>query len=76
MVLLIAQLADDCGYVVFLEEANGGYAGGAGLEAGLGVVQSYSSQREDRDFFLAGLAKCVEALRVGSWCVSFFKDRS
>ena len=37
------QLADDCGDVVFLEEADGGDAGCAGFEAGVGILQSYSA---------------------------------
>jgi len=52
---LVAQPADDCGYVVFLEEADGGYAGCAGLQAGVGVLQGYSSQGQDWDFCVAGL---------------------
>jgi hypothetical protein len=32
--LVDTQLADDIGDIVFLEEANGGDAGGSGLEAG------------------------------------------
>jgi hypothetical protein len=41
---LAAELVDDCGYVVFLEEADGGYAGCARLEAGLGVLEGYASE--------------------------------
>jgi hypothetical protein len=41
---LAAQLADDCGDVVLLEEADGGYAGCAGFQAGLGILQGYASE--------------------------------
>jgi len=40
---LAAQVADDGGDVVFLEEADGGDAGCAGLEAGVGILRSYAS---------------------------------
>jgi hypothetical protein len=43
LITVIAQLPNDCGYVVFLEEADGGYAGCSGLQAGAGVLQSHSS---------------------------------
>jgi hypothetical protein len=38
-----AQLLDDVGYVVFLEEADGGNAGGSGFEAGVSVGEIDSS---------------------------------
>jgi len=68
-----AEGADDGGYVVFLEEADGGYAGGAGLQAGLGVLQSNSSQREDGDVGAAGLAESFQAC---GRCAFFFEDGS
>jgi hypothetical protein len=34
---LVPQLAHDCGYIVFLEEADGGDAGCAGLQAESGI---------------------------------------
>jgi hypothetical protein len=42
--MLGAQLANDFGNVVFLEEADCSYAGCAGLQAGLGVLEGYCSQ--------------------------------
>jgi hypothetical protein len=68
---LSAELADDCGYVVFLEETDGGYAGCAGFEAGVGILQSYAAQGQDWDFCLAGLAQSFEAC---GRCVFFFED--
>ena len=54
--LLAAQPADDCGYVVFLEQADGGYSGCAGLQAGLGIPQGHSSEGQYGDCCGAGLA--------------------
>ena len=58
---MTAQRAHDCGDVIFLEEADGGDAGCSGAQAGFGVLQSYSSECENRDFRAAGLAESVEA---------------
>ncbi len=69
--LLAAQLADDFGYVIFLEQADGGYAGCAGLQAGLGVVQGYSSEGQDGDFCAAGLS---QSFQTGGLGVFFFED--
>jgi hypothetical protein len=49
------QVAHDGCYFVFLEEADGGDASGAGFQAGAGVLESYSSQRQHRDICAAGL---------------------
>ena len=67
---------DDCGDIVFLKETDRGDAGCAGVQAGFGVLQSYSSQCEHRDFGEAGLTKSVEAGGVGGGCVLFFEDGS
>ena len=68
-------MADDFGDIVFLEEADGGDAGGSGFEAGGCVFERDASEREHRDFVLARLAKGGEpgSLRAGDG--SFFEDR-
>jgi hypothetical protein len=71
---MAAQPADDCGDVVFLEEADGGDAGCSGLQAGFGILQSDPSEGEDGDFGATGLAESVEAFRAGSGGIFFFED--
>jgi len=68
------QLADDRGDVVFLEEADGGDAGGAGVEARWRIPQRYSSKGEHWNFGVAGLAKGFEACGSGSGRIFFFED--
>jgi len=72
--LTAAQLADDIGDIVFLEEANGGDAGGSDLEAGWRVLERDASERENGNFVLAGLAKRLQSgcLRAGN--SSFFEN--
>ena len=53
--LEIAQLLDYIGDSVFLEQTDGGDAGGAGVEAGAGVLQHDSAQGQDRDVCFASL---------------------
>jgi hypothetical protein len=65
---------DDGGDVVFLEEADGGDSGCAGVQAGRGVLQSDASQREGWDLRAAGLAEILESGRGGSGGVFFFED--
>ena len=69
-----AEGANDGGDVVFLEEADGGDAGGAGLQAGMSILQRYSSESEDWNFCATGLAEGFEAGGSGSGCVYFFED--
>ena len=64
-------MADDCGDVVFLEEPDCGDTGCAGLQAGLGVLQGYSSQREYRDCCTTGLA---ESFQASGECIFLFED--
>lgn len=64
------------GDIVFLEDPDGGDAGCAGVQAGLGVLQSYSTQCEYWDFGAAGLVKRFETGRGGSGGVLFFEDWS
>jgi hypothetical protein len=73
---MTAQRAHDCGDVIFLEEADGGDAGCSGAQAGFGVLQSYPSECENRDFGAAGLAESVEAGGSSSGCVPFFEQGS
>lgn len=68
------QFADDGGDVIFLEEADGGDAGGAGLQAEMSILQRYSSEGEDWNLGATGLAEGFETSGCGSGCVFFFED--
>jgi len=55
--LLGAQRANDGVDRVFLEEADGGDAGGAGLQARMRILQGYSSKGKHWNLGAAGLAE-------------------
>lgn len=68
----MAQTLCNFGNVVLLEEADGGDAGGPGCQAGVGIIQSNSTQRQDWDVRLAGFVEKVETRGAG---VFFFEYR-
>lgn len=61
---LSAQKLDYFINVVFLKQADGGYACGSGLQTAGGVVQGHASERENGDLILACL---VERFETGWW---------
>ncbi len=71
-----AQPANDGGEIVLLEETDCGDAGGSRCEAGCGVFESDTSEREDGDFVCAGLAERFEALRLRARSIYLFEDGS
>ena len=72
---MAAQCGDDCGDVVFLEEADCGDASCSRLQAGVGVLQCDPSECKDRDFGAAGLAKSFNAGGGDSGGIFFFEHR-
>lgn len=74
--LAAAELADNFGDIVFLEEADSSDAGGSGFEAERCVVERNTSESQHGNFVLAGLAKAVEADGFGDGGGSLFEDRS
>jgi hypothetical protein len=69
-----AKGVDDGGDVIFLEEADGGDAGGSGLQAGFGILQSDSTQGDNRDAGAAGLAQRFGSLGKCAGGVFLFED--
>ena len=53
----VAQFLDHLDDLIFLEEADGGDAGGSGFEAGLGILQRDSAEGQDWNFELRCFSK-------------------
>jgi hypothetical protein len=62
----LVQALHNFGDVVFLEEADGGDAGGSGGQAGMGVREGNAAEGDDWDVRFAGLAKRSEARGLGA----------
>ena len=72
--LKATEFSDYFGDLVFLEKTDGGDAGGSGFEAGGRIFKSNAAEGQDRNFVLAGLAKCFETYRWACWRSFFFED--
>jgi len=66
----------DGGDVVFLEETDGGDAGGSGFEARARIGEGDSAESQDSDVRLAGPLQHREASGVRGAGVLFFEDGS
>lgn len=69
------QAEHNFGDLVFLKEADGGDTGGSGFEAGAGVLHGDSTQGQDRNFRLAGLAELIESCGMSFGGIFLFDDR-
>jgi len=70
------QLLEHFLKVVFLEEPNRRDAGGARVQAGLGILEGDAAKGKHRYFMPAGLTKGVEACGLRAGGAFLFKDRS
>jgi len=72
----MAQSADDLAHRVLLEQADGGDAGGASVQAIGSILELYSSQREHWNLRFASLSEFDDACRLHAGVVFFLKQRS
>lgn len=68
--------ADNLCDIFLLKKPNGGDPGSPRVEAGAGILQSDSAEREHRDICAAGLFKLGETRRLCSWSVFLLEDGS
>ena len=70
-----AQFCDDFGEVIFLEQPNGGDAGGARFQARFRIFESDSAQGQNWNLRFAGFAELSQSCGVRIGHIFLFEDR-